>query len=103
MHIKVSLRIIGVLLMLFSVAMLPPLLTGLLAGDRSGDAFAIAFGTNILAGLALWLPTRGARTDLRIRDGFLVTALFWIVLGIFGAVPFIAAKELNMSVADAIF
>ena len=103
MHIKVSLRIIGVLLMLFSVAMLPPLLTGLLAGDRSGDAFAIAFGTNILAGLALWLPTRGARTDVRIRDGFLVTALFWIVLGIFGAVPFIAAKELNMSVADAIF
>ena len=64
MHIKVSLRIIGVLLMLFSVAMLPPLLTGLLTGDRSGDAFAIAFGTNILAGLALWL--RATSPTLRI-------------------------------------
>ena len=103
MHLTVSLRIIGVLLMLFSTAMLPPMYLGLVAGDGSAAAFAIAFGINILAGLVLWLPTRGARTDLRIRDGFLVTALFWTVLGVFGAVPFVATDALHLSVADAVF
>ena len=103
MRFKVSLRIIGVLLMLFSVAMLPPLVIGLLADDHSADAFAIAFITNMLAGLALWFPTRGIQTDLRIRDGFLVTALFWIVLGVFGAVPFIVATALDLTIVEAIF
>ena len=76
MHLPVSLRIIGVLLMLFSTAMLPPMILGLLDDDGSAHAFAIAFGINLLAGVVLWLPARNARRDLRIRDGFLVTALF---------------------------
>lgn len=103
MHLPVSLRITGVLLMLFSTAMLPPMLLGLLDSDGSAHAFAIAFGINILAGLALWLPTRNARRDLRIRDGFLVTALFWIVLGTFGAIPFLTSSALPLSLAEALF
>ena len=103
MHIRVSLRIIGVLLMLFSVAMLPPMAFGLVANDGSADAFAIAFATNMFSGLVLWLATRNARSDLRIRDGFLVTALFWIVLGLFGAVPFIVSEAIELSLAEAIF
>ena len=37
----------------------------------------------------MWLPVRENRRDeLRLRDGFLVVvALFWIVLGTFGALP----------------
>lgn len=103
MHLSVSLRITGVLLMLFSTAMLPPMLLGLVDNDGSAHAFAVAFGINILAGLALWLPTRDARRDLRIRDGFLVTAMFWIVLGAFGAVPFLTSAALPLSVAEALF
>lgn len=103
MHLRVSLRIIGVLLMLFSTAMLPPMMLGLVQNDGSAPPFAIAFAANISAGLLLWLPTRHVRTDLRIRDGFLVTALFWIVLGLFGAVPFIASEAVQLSLAEAIF
>lgn len=103
MHLPVSLRIIGVLLMLFSTAMLPPMVLGLVDDDGSAHAFANAFAINLIAGLALWLPTRNARQDLRIRDGFLVTALFWIVLGSFGAVPFLVSPDLPLSLADALF
>ena len=103
MHLTVSLRIIGVLLMLFSVAMLPSMYLGLAANDGSAGPFATAFAINIFAGLALWLPTRNAPSDLRIRDGFLVTALFWIVLGIFGSTPFILSETLKLSVVDGIF
>ena len=70
MHLPVSLRITGVLLLLFSTAILPPMVLGLLDNDGSAHAFATAFAINIVAGLALWLPTREARRDLRIRDGF---------------------------------
>jgi len=89
MHLSISLRITGVLLMIFSVAMLPSLLLALYDQDGSAPPFGLAFGINILAGLAIWLPFRDAERDLRIRDGFLVTALFWIVLGCFGAIPFL--------------
>jgi len=103
MHIAVSIRIIGILLIMFSTAMLPSLFLGLYDKDGSSNAFALAFGLDIAAGVALWLPTRNSKSDLRIRDGFLVTALFWIVLGVFGAIPFIVTEALQLSPADAIF
>jgi trk system potassium uptake protein TrkH len=40
---------------------------------------------------------------LRLRDGFLVVAAFWTVLGAFGAAPLYFAGELSLSVTDAIF
>ena len=95
MHIGVSIRIIGVLLMLFSCAMLPSLWFGLIAGDGSSDEFSLSFGLTAFAGLCLWLPTRHCKSDLYIRDGFLVTALFWTVLGIFGALPFFLSQSLT--------
>ena len=103
MHLSISLRITGVLLMIFSVAMLPSLLLALYDQDGSARPFGLAFGINILAGLAIWLPFRDADRDLRIRDGFLVTALFWIVLGCFGAIPFYTSDALQLSLAGAVF
>jgi len=103
MHLAVSLRITGVLLIIFSAAMLPSLCLALYDRDNSVAPFAIAFAINVFAGLAIWLPCRHARRDLHIRDGFLVTALFWIVLGCFGAIPFYTSEALQLSVAGAVF
>ena len=103
MHIAVSLRIIGVLLMMFSTAMVPSLFLGLYHDDGSAVPFAIAFAVNIFVGFVLWLPNYEAKRNLGIRDGFLVTALFWIVLSLFGAIPFIMIDVLQMTVADAVF
>lgn len=103
MHIGVSIHIIGVLLMLFSCAMLPSLGLGLVAKDGSASAFSLSFALIAFAGLCLWLPTRHCKNPLQIRDGFLVTALFWTVLGVFGSLPFLLSASLNMSVGDSIF
>lgn len=103
MHIGISLRIIGVLLMTFSATTLPPLWLGLIAGDGSAEEFSLAFAVISLAGLSLWLPNRHCRGDLQIRDGFLVTALFWIVLGMFGAIPFLFSDALTLSLSEAVF
>lgn len=55
------------------------------------------------SGLVLWAPVRNSRHELRIRDGFLITSLFWTVLGLFGALPFSLAEGLDLTPTDAIF
>jgi len=103
MQFAMALKIIGVLLIIFSTAMLPSLFLSLITEDAIESAFATGFAATLLAGVLLWLPTRHVSRDLNIRDGFLVTALFWIVLGLFGAIPLWLTPQLAMSPAGAIF
>ncbi len=103
MHISVSLRILGVLLMMFSSAMLVPLGFALVAWDDTIAGFAGAFGITFACGLCLWLPVRRASHELRIRDGFLITSLFWTVLGLFGALPLALSDALDLTPTEAVF
>ncbi|MCB1678126.1 MAG: TrkH family potassium uptake protein [Halioglobus sp.] len=103
MHFSVSFRILGLLLMLFSMTILPPLTIALIADDGTATGFFSAMGITFFSGLLMWLPVRKVRQELRIRDGFLITSLFWTVLGLFGALPFALHEALHMSAVDAIF
>jgi trk system potassium uptake protein TrkH len=103
MNFAVSLRIIGVLLIIFSATMLPPLLVGLNNQEADAAAFAVTLFATALAGVLLWLPTRASGSILKIRDGFLVTAMFWVVLGAFGAMPFVLSPALRMDIPAALF
>lgn len=103
MHISISFKILGVLLMLFSSAMVPPLVLALMAGDKTIPGFVSALVITFVSGLALWLPLRKAKHELRIRDGFLVTSLFWTVLGLFGALPFALTETLHLTPTEAVF
>ncbi len=96
-------RILGLLLMMFSLTMLPPIIISLIFEDHSWVPFVQGFGLTLLAGLVFWLPVRKSRRDLRLRDGFLVVASFWTVLGTFGASPLLFAELPAMSLTDAIF
>ena len=103
MHIGLILRILGILLMLFSLTMLTPILVSLLFKDGSYPIFIISFILSFLSGLFLWLPFSRRMGDLSTRDGFLITSLFWIVLGLFGSLPFLISESPQLSVSDAIF
>ena len=103
MQFAMAFKIIGVLLILFSTAMLPSLFISLIAKDGIESAFATGLAATLLAGVLLWLPTRHLSRDLNIRDGFMVTALFWVVLGLFGAIPLWLTPDLPLTPADAIF
>jgi trk system potassium uptake protein TrkH len=96
-------RILGVLLMLFSTTHLPPLLIDLCYDESTWRPFALSFLVTLLTGSAIWWPFRQHKGDLRIRDGYLVTALFWIVLGSFGALPFALSSAPHMGVIDSLF
>lgn len=96
-------RVLGLLLMVFSLTMLPPAGIALTFSNANWHAFAAAFAITAACGVLIWLPVRNVRRELRLRDGFLVVALFWIVLGLFGAVPFMIAEQPEMSATDAVF
>ena len=91
MRITVISRILGILLMLFSITMLFPILVSIIYQDGTESAFFIAFAITVATGLLCWLPASKPQQELRTRDGFLVTVLFWTVLGLFGAFPFMFA------------
>lgn len=103
MHLTVSFRILGILLMLFSTSMLVPLIMALLTEDGTATGFLSAISITFCSGLALWLPFHNSRHELRIRDGFLITSLFWTVLGLYGALPFALTDALELSVMESIF
>ena len=102
-HYAIVQRILGLLLMIFSLSMVPPLLVSLYYDDGSHMTFAAAFGITILTGFVVWSPVRRSSSELKLRDGFLVVVLFWLVLGSFGALPLLASEALDLSLTDAIF
>ena len=103
MHLAVILKILGMLLMLFSLTLLPPTFVSMYFRDGTYLSFASSFAISFTTGLLMWLPVYRTKDELRTRDGFLVTALFWVVLGSFGALPFILSDATELSVTDAVF
>ncbi|WP_022960803.1 TrkH family potassium uptake protein [Halopseudomonas pelagia] len=96
-------RILGILLMLFSTSMLPAVAVGFFYGEQAREAFMVAFLITMVAGFLIWFPARHQRNELRTRDGYLIVVLFWLVLGLFGAVPLYLLDMPDLSVADSVF
>jgi trk system potassium uptake protein TrkH len=103
MHIKLIFRILGMLLMVFSLTLSTPLLVSFWYGDGAYPAFLTSFAITVASGALMWIPFAKEKGDLRTRDGFLITSLFWIVLGLFGALPFLLSPNPELSVSDAVF
>ena len=89
--------------MLFSLTLLPPIGVSVVFKDGQIALFGAAASLIFGAGFASWIPTRRQKRELRIRDGFVITVLFWLVLGSAGSVPLALSDQLNISITDALF
>lgn len=103
MHLIVIQRVLGILLMLFSFTMLPPLVVSWIYSDGVMLPFLSGFGLAMVVGVVLWFPVRSNRQDVRLRDGFVIVVMFWTVLGLFGAMPFYLSEQPVMGFTDAVF
>lgn len=96
-------RVTGLLLIIFSTTLLPPLLISLYFRDGVADAFLHTYAGTLAVGLLLWLPVSRIRRDIQLRDGFVIVTLFWTLLAIVGAFPLALADNPHMPITDAFF
>lgn len=103
MHFLSIQRLLGLLLMVFSVTLLPPVLVSWFYSDGNMQFFLEGAAVLLVLGLVCWLPVSRRREELRLRDGFLVVVMFWMVLSLAGALPLALSEQLGLSITDAVF
>ena len=103
MHLAFVSRVLGLMLMVFSTSMLVPIVFAAIYQENTLPMFFLAFTITMIVGFLSWLPARNMKGEIRIRDGFIITVLFWLVLSTFGALPFALSQETNLSFIDALF
>ena len=104
MQLSIVAKTIGLLLMVFSFAQVPPLVVDLIYAEGEYISFLYSFLLTVLGGLVLWWPFRDVKKDFRLREGVLIVVCFWIVLSLFGTLPFLITDSISkLSFSDAFF
>ena len=103
MHPSIIFRILGVLLTVFSVASLPPMFVAWVYDEPELHLFIYTFLITLLTGIAAFLPFYRCHYELRPRDGFLITVMFWLVLSLFGSIPFLLMEDPSLTITESFF
>jgi trk system potassium uptake protein len=93
---------LSIVILLFGGTMLVPMLVGSAIQDLAMHAYDRAVSVTILSGGVLWWLTRGQRSDLQIRDGFLLVVLVWLALPSFATLPLLFYLP-ELTFTDAFF
>lgn len=94
-------RTLGILLILFSASLVPPLVFSWLVNDGETVNFSVTMLTGLCLGVLLCLLCNPTVERVRNRDGFIIVALMWVTMSGLGSLPFM--YSLGMSPADALF
>lgn len=93
---------LGRLLLIEALLMVIPLLVCVAYGEDDWAGFAVAVAASAAAGGVVELCTRDVSTGIGGREGFIITALVWIVFGLFGMIPFMMSAS-PLCFTDAFF
>ena len=90
--------------MVFSSSMLLPfLVAGLFNDVYTASSFLASFFFTLISGLIIWYPSRKTSGELRLHEGFMIVSMFWVILALFGCIPFLMLPDSNLTLTDAIF
>ena len=92
MNDSIMQKVVGIMLLLFSMTLLIPLVVSLLYTDGNHNTFIYSFIVILIMGLLLYLPNMSAKNDIKTKEGFLIVVLFWIILSLVGSLPFMLVK-----------
>src|SRR5512146_657267 len=90
-RLAVVFNVLGVVIVVFGATMLPAL-----------GAYDEALLMTLASGGLMWFATRRSRSELQVRDGFLLVTLVWSVLPAFAALPLMFHLP-RLSFTDAYF
>ena len=101
MNYSIIRYIIGWVLVLEAIFMLLPSLVALIYQEKSGVAFIVTAVICAVIGI-LMTAKKPQNKNYYAREGFVIVALSWIVMSLFGALPFVISGEIP-SYVDALF
>jgi len=97
-------KILGTLLMIFSLAQFFPGFLAYFLNEKDLVYNFISTGfITFLVGSFLFFLASEKNGDLRTKDGFIITIFFWTVLGFFGSIPFYNANLEGVDYIDSLF
>ena len=92
---------LGVLLIVLGFSMLVPIIIQLIYNEFN-STFVISSIITVTFGALFFLANIDHNRNLNTQQAFLLTALSWIGVAIFGSIPFIFS-DLNLSITNAFF
>ena len=95
-------NVLGRLMMFFSLAYLMPIAASMVFDDGVLVDFVLAMLVSLAVGMGLFAATRAHHRELRVRDGFLLVTLTWILVAAIGATPLLLVYP-EISFAKAFF
>lgn len=101
MNHRIVLNNIGKLIRLEGMLLILPTLIGVFLHEKEFLALAVTAGSSIIVGTLL-SSIKTKNTRIRAKEGFVITALVWLIFSIIGAIPFYATGNIK-SFTDAIF
>ena len=100
MNYRMISRVLGLILLIYAGLMLLPALVGL-SYDESAVPFLKTILLTVIPGMILSVPQPKIKSMVT-RDGFVIVGLGWILISIFGALPFVFSGCMSDYV-DALF
>jgi trk system potassium uptake protein TrkH len=101
MKYKVVLKSIGTVLCIEAASMVPSLIVALINHEKAAVAFVFSIALAAAAGFSL-MRIKTPVSRIYTRDGFAIVALSWILVTLFGTLPFLLSGAIP-SFIDAIF
>ena len=92
---------LGILQIILGISMVIPILTQIIYSEVD-SSFIVASIISIVFGILFFLSNLNHDKKLNLRQAFLLTALSWLSIAIFGSLPFIFST-LDLTITDAFF
>ena len=92
---------LGILQIILGISMLIPILTQIIYSELDSSFIGAAI-ISIIFGILFFLSNLNHDKKLNLQQAFLLTALSWLTIAIFGSLPFIFSN-LELSITDSFF
>lgn len=87
---QVIIKVIGIITTIIGITMIPSLLVSFIYGETEvAIAFLMSITPSVIVGGIIVLKMKPLSSFVKIRDGYLIVAICWILASILGAFPYI--------------
>ena len=95
MNRKLIIRVLGALLCIEAAVMVPASVLALIYGDGDFRSMGFALLLTLIPGLGMQLiPHQEKNAHLRLKEGFIIVALGWLILSFCGSLPYVLSGTL---------